>query len=117
MVFFLCQGEFRCGWGFLPAVFCCPVAEKTQKRAPSIWMGSFLCSGLLVELFVGVVVVLGAEFPGQPLLHTAVSHAEVMLAADQQADNRCECQAGTDDLQHHACRFVHNTPPVSVLWQ
>ena len=66
---------------------------------------------------VGVVVVLGAEFPGQPLLHTAVSHAEVMPAADQQADNRCECQAGADDLQDHACRFVHNTPPVSVLWQ
>ena len=89
--------------------------RKNAEKGP-IRMGAFLCSGLLVELFVGVVVVLGAEFPGQPLLHTAVSHAEVMPAADQQADNRCECQAGADDLQDHACSFVHNVPPVSVLW-
>ena len=68
----------------------------------------------------GIFVVLGGlhptSLPEEALLHAAAAHAEVMPAADQQADDRRECQAGADDLQDHACSFVHNTPPVSVHW-
>ena len=116
MVFFLCQGEFGSGWGLLPPLFCCPAGKRAEKGPhPGGW-GPFWCAGSLVQLLVGVVVVLRAELPGQPLFHAAAAHAEVMPAADQQADDRCECQAGADDLQDHACSFVHNTPPVSVHW-
>ena len=71
-----------------------------------------LHSCLLVELLVSVVIILRAKLSGQPLFDAAAPHTEVMPAADQQADNRCKCQAGTDDFQNHTRCFVHIVPPV-----
>ena len=64
---------------------------------------------LFVKFLVGVVVVFGAESLAQAFFHAAVSHAEIVPAADQQADESGKGQAGADDLHDHARGFAHNS--------
>ena len=67
------------------------------KKAPHPQMGRFF-TRLFVQFLVGVIVIFAAEPFGQPLLHAAAAHGQIVPAADQQADERRERQAGADDL-------------------
>ena len=63
---------------------------------------------LVVQFLVGVIIILGAEFLAQALLHTAATHGQIVPAADQQANKCRQSQARANDLHHHTCSFAHN---------
>ena len=64
---------------------------------------------LIIELFVVIVVVFGAEFLTQALFHAAAPHGQIVPAADQQADKRGKGQTGADNLHHHPGGLAHGT--------
>lgn len=47
---------------------------------------------LIIELFVVIVVVFGAEFLTQALFHAAAPHGQIVPAADQQATNAAKAR-------------------------
>ena len=93
------------GRHLFPALPCSKQSKAPDRLADGPGPCVLVC--LLVQILVGVIVILRAEFPAQPALHAAAADRQIMPAADQQADEGRQGQAGTDDLHDHACSFAH----------
>ena len=82
-------------------------AAVRKKRAESIRPLFMPYARSVVQFLVSVIVVLGTEPLAQPFFHAAAAHAQIMPAADQQADKGRKRQTGANDLHDHARSFAH----------